>query len=257
VRLFERTNASFGLTSGLIGSNGSVLEVRGIEDGGLRLRSDQGREGLVKWSTLTDRDSGRIRLTYGDALTIDNAQGLTSDQAIFVMPRGSSGVTGFKAYVANSRARGSTWLVASEAAEKAEVERHRPIGDLRQVNAADMQDNMARNLSRQPEKESALSFMERAEKLHRETLVGFQNGLQAGEQRALGGLSPTTLHQQLAEQRQIGVIERLLQHLERPLALLEKLGQTIKLAIEGGRQEIEQKTPELALQRTRNLGPEL
>jgi hypothetical protein len=36
------------------------------------------RGGLVAWDTLRDRESGRLQLTYGDALNIDATQGLTS-----------------------------------------------------------------------------------------------------------------------------------------------------------------------------------
>ena len=58
VRLFARTNASYPDKSrGIIGNNGSVLELRGIDAGGVTLRNAQGREGLVKWGTLRDQES--------------------------------------------------------------------------------------------------------------------------------------------------------------------------------------------------------
>ena len=68
LRLFARTNArcTDGLR-GVIGVNGSVLEVTAIGAEGLRLRSASGRERLVAWDTLRDRESGRLQLTYGDA----------------------------------------------------------------------------------------------------------------------------------------------------------------------------------------------
>ena len=63
-------------------------------------------------------------LGLGHALTIDAAQGLTSDEHINALPRGTSGVTGFTSYVAESRARGTTWTLISEGALH-EAERHR------------------------------------------------------------------------------------------------------------------------------------
>jgi hypothetical protein len=68
LRLFARTNArcTDGLR-GVIGVNGSVLEVTAIGAESLWLRSASGRERLVAWDTLRDRESGRLQLTYGDA----------------------------------------------------------------------------------------------------------------------------------------------------------------------------------------------
>ena len=65
LRLFARTNArcTDGLR-GVIGVNGTVLEVTAIGAEGLQLRSASG-EGLVAWDTLRDRESGRLQLTYG------------------------------------------------------------------------------------------------------------------------------------------------------------------------------------------------
>jgi hypothetical protein len=70
-----------------------------------------------------------VLLGLGHALTIDSAQGLTSDEHINALPRGTSGVTGFTSYVAESRARGTTWTLISEGALH-EAERHRQaVGD--------------------------------------------------------------------------------------------------------------------------------
>ena len=74
MRLFARTNAAYAdRRRGIIGNNGSVLTVRDIGAAGVTLQNAQGREGLVKWDTLRDTSSGRIRLSYGDVLTIDAA----------------------------------------------------------------------------------------------------------------------------------------------------------------------------------------
>ena len=47
----------------------------------------------------------------------------------------------------------------SDGAERQEVAGRRPLGDQRLVRDADVWANMARNLSRQPEKASALAFL--------------------------------------------------------------------------------------------------
>jgi hypothetical protein len=101
VRLFDRATATFtGGTHGNIGNNGSVLEVRAIGNEGLTLRNAGGREGLVRWDTLRERMSGRIRLTYGDVLSIDATQGATSTEHINAMPGGTKPVNAFKQLVA-------------------------------------------------------------------------------------------------------------------------------------------------------------
>jgi len=98
VRLFASTRASFaGKKAGNLGNNGSVVEVERIEDGGLQLRNHLGNSGFVRWDTLRDKETNRIRLTYGDVLSIDAIQGNTSTEHIDAMPSGSSAVNSFKA----------------------------------------------------------------------------------------------------------------------------------------------------------------
>ena len=58
----------------------------------------------IDWRRLADKETGRLLLGLGHALTIDAAQGLTSDEHINALPRGTSGVTAFTSYVAESRA---------------------------------------------------------------------------------------------------------------------------------------------------------
>lgn len=202
VRLFDRVNASFrGSLRGNIGNNGSVLEVRGIDASGLVLRTAQGREGKVAWESLRDRTSKRIRLSYGDVLTVQAAQGATSTEHVQAMPAGSRAADAYSAYAAGSRHRRATYLVISEGAERKEVTGRRPLGDPRPVREADVWANVARNLSRQPEPSSALGFLERA-RLGREAAVhAFQQGLQPLEQRAAEGLERSTLSQTFSRRR--------------------------------------------------------
>ena len=73
-RLFARTNAKFGDgRSGAIGDNGSILDVRSLRRDGLVVRNDKGSEGLVRWESLTDPKTGRLRITYGYAMTTNTA----------------------------------------------------------------------------------------------------------------------------------------------------------------------------------------
>ena len=63
----------------------------------------KGEVAEVEWRRLADEETGRLLLGFGHALTIDAAQGITSDEHINALPRGTSGVTGFTSYVAESR----------------------------------------------------------------------------------------------------------------------------------------------------------
>lgn len=198
VRLYERATATFTATDGSgqtthgnIGNNGSVLEVRGISAEGLRLRNVSGREGLVRWETLRDSESGRIRLGWGDALTIDAAQGSTVGRHILAMPSGSAGVNGYQGYTAGSRHRDETLIVAGDAAERREIAAKRPRGDFRPINDGDVWDNVARNLSRKPERSSALAFLDRAANVRRGTVRTFQGALERMERQQADGRAPT------------------------------------------------------------------
>lgn len=215
IRLFARTNASFtDGRKGIIGNNGSVLEVTEIGAVGLNVRNVRGSEGLVKWDTLRDPVTGRFRLSYGDVLSIDATQGLTSTEHLNVMPAGTQAVVGFKAYVAESRHRIATWLLTSDGAERQEIANRRPLGDPRPIRSQDVWENMARNLSRQPEKESALAFLARAREVHRGAARGFQNSLQPLEARKVERQETSTLHRSFARRRRWERMERAGRHLD-------------------------------------------
>ncbi len=185
VRLFVRTRGTAVCADGrrrgvAVGDNGSVLQVLAVRPSeGLSVRTDAGTEAFVPWANLRDRTTGRVLLAHGDCLTIDAAQGITSTDHINALPAGSRGVTGFKAYVAESRHRGRSYLVGSMGAEMREAAERRPLGlpvlSPGQASTAAW-DNLVRNLERQPVKESALAFLERAVVAGRETAKAFQGG---------------------------------------------------------------------------------
>jgi len=195
VRLFERTNACFLDTGngGNIGRNGTVLEVAEVNAEGLVLRTKAGREGLVKWDSLTSAANGRVRLAYGDVLTTNTGQGSTISEHIFAVPGGSRQVNAFGAYTSGSRHREQSFIVVSDGAERQEIAGRRPLGDKRQLRESDVIENVARNFARQPIKEGSLAMIARAENLRAGTVQKMQAGKQRLEQRVVEGKAKSTL----------------------------------------------------------------
>jgi len=139
-----------------------VLEVLDADQTGLTLRNRTGREGFVAWTTLQHPLSSQIRLGYGDVLSIDATQGVTSTEHIEAMPRGSQAINAHRAYTQGSRHREHTWLVTSEAAERRQIAGRRAMGDLRPIRSRDILDNMARNMARPDQREGALALLDKA-----------------------------------------------------------------------------------------------
>ncbi len=202
VRLFKRINATFSDTGrpSNIGQNGSVLKIAQITDDGLMLETPLGKTGFVPWSRLKTED-GRVQLAYGDALTTNTAQGSTVSEHIHAMPSGTSQVTAFGAYVSGSRHREQSFIVTSEGAERSEIADRRPLGDRRPVSQRDILDNMARNLARQPEKESALALIAKASELRRSTIQTVQKTLQPLERREAADELKTQLRERAMTRR--------------------------------------------------------
>jgi post-segregation antitoxin (ccd killing protein) len=152
LRLYRRTWARIDGRGGSIGNNGDVVEVVGRTENGLQLRDKTGRVGEVEWRRMSDTKTGRLLLGFGHALTIDAAQGITSGEHINALPRGTAGLTAFKAYVAESRSRGATWTVISEAAVHDAERRSRALGDASPVTAADLWSRVVRDMASKPYK---------------------------------------------------------------------------------------------------------
>jgi hypothetical protein len=203
VRLFERTNARFLDTNrgGNIGRNGTVLLVARIEAEGLVLRTKEGREGVVKWDSLSDARTGRVKLAYGDVLTTNTSQGATVTEHIFAVPAGSRQVNAFGAYTSGSRHREQSFIVTSDGAERQEVASRRPLGDKRQVRESDVIENVARNFARQPVKEGSLAMIERASNLRTATIQKMQASKQPLQQRQVDGRQKSTLAAALQSKR--------------------------------------------------------
>jgi len=100
-------------------------------------------------------------------------------------------VNGYQGYTAGSRHRDETLIVVGDAAERREITAKRPRGDFRPINEGDVWDNVARNLSRKPERSSALAFLDRAANVRRGTVRTFQGELERMERRQAEGKAPT------------------------------------------------------------------
>jgi hypothetical protein len=152
VRLFRRTWGDVDGRMKQVGNNGDVVEIVNQSHHGLRVRTKEGELADIEWRRLADVGSNRLLLGFGHALTIDAAQGLTSDEHINALPRGTGGVTAFTTYVAESRSRGTTWTVISEGA-LLEAERHRQaLGDITPITKEDLWARAAADMSQKPYK---------------------------------------------------------------------------------------------------------
>ena len=205
MRLFARARGVFSDENGrrrsaVVGDNGTVLEIVGIDrSNGLSVRGESGKVAFVAWTALRDRGgSGRLMLAYGDVLTVDTAQGITSHEHIGAMPAGSRAVTSGKAYVAGSRHIIRHHLVGSMGAEMREAQTRRMSG-LPQMTPAEATReawaNLTRNLSRVAEKESALALLQGAAVGKRKTAKALQGALRTHEAREAAGMSATTVRE--------------------------------------------------------------
>lgn len=202
VRLFARTNAAMGDGSkGEIGDNGSILTITGFKRDGVVLRNDKGTDGVVKWETLADPKSGRMRLTYGYAMTTNTAQGITSSEHIFVTAGGSKTTDGFKTYVSGSRHRERDYWLTSEGAEKQEISARRPLGDPRPITAHDQWENWTRNISKRPEKTNATDIIAQADQTRRTMARGFLDGMTRREAQAANAAPTDDLQPRFQESR--------------------------------------------------------
>jgi hypothetical protein len=162
LRLFRRTWAKIDGKGGSIGNNGDIVEVAARTANGLILRDKDGRTGNVDWKRLEHRASSRLLVGFGYAMTIDAAQGITSDEHINALPRGTAGMTGFTGYVAESRARGTTWTMISDEATFDAVRSRRALGDLTPITAEDMWSKVAEDMAAKPYKTLGMDLLEAA-----------------------------------------------------------------------------------------------
>ncbi len=161
VRLFDRVHdARVPGRKSVLANNGDVVEIRQLTDQGMIVRNDAGVEGLVAWRRIQARPDAPVRLTYGYAMTVDTAQNSTATEHIHAMPAGSQASHSFKAYTAASRHQRTTWIVIDEASERRQLASRSMLGQIPDIREADIWCNIGENLSRQPQKASALDMLQ-------------------------------------------------------------------------------------------------
>ncbi len=188
LRLFRRTWAEIDGKGGSIGNNGDIVEVAGRWAGGLYLRDRDGHVGRVDWNRLEDAKTGRLLLGFGHAMTVDAAQGITSEEHINALPRGTGGMTGFKAYVAESRARGTTWTMISDEAMFDALKRGRALGDLTPIKAEDMWDRVASDMANKPYKALGMDLQQAVREGREEAVRAFMREAHRVEQMEAAGV---------------------------------------------------------------------
>ena len=236
VRLFQSTPMTFSNgRGGRIGRNGTTVEVVGVDDAGVRMKSlKNDRVGHVKWKDLRDRDTGLVLLARGDCVTIHSDQGRTAPEHILVLPGGSQTVSGGTAYSGSTRHTERSYLLVNEVAERAEIRNNRPVNDPRDITPDDKWANTARHFLPQQGKDMAISMSERVRSLREGTVRSLQAVLSPAEQRMWLGQNRSHAPE-LAQQHQI------------------ELTPTIKRVVEIARQ-IPQQAIELARERARYIG---
>lgn len=163
VRLFRRTNARCeDGKRGIIGVNGSVLTVLSFSEKGIKLLNRNGRVGNVAWDTLRD-ESGHIMLSYGDAMTIESAQGITSDFHIAAFPKGTGSVDAARAYVALSRHRHAVVTIVADAPVRRAIQSSRPLGDFQPITEGMVWDRITSDLGRRSPETTAMAALAVAE----------------------------------------------------------------------------------------------
>ena len=218
VRLFRKTAARIEGKPGFIGSNGDIVEIVGWTERGPVMRNTDGQVGEVEWRRLKDARSNRLLLGFGHALTVDAAQGITSGEHINALPRGTAGITAFKAYVAESRHVSQVYTVIAEAAVFEAVKHSRALGDASPVTSEDLWDRVAEDMSRKPYKALGMDLVDGMRRQHEQVVEGFmqfEHRLQS--QRAEGRRHGAEIRARLREegartalQKQIGALDEAL-----------------------------------------------
>ena len=226
VRLYRRTWGNTGGREQQVGNNGDVVEVLSQSDRGLRVRTAKGEVAEIDWRRLADKETGRILLGLGHALTIDAAQGLTSDEHINALPRGTSGVTGFTSYVAESRARGTTWTLISEGALY-EAERHRQaVGDATPITHETLWARAAADMSEKPYKALGIDLLNAARHDRERAVDAFIGAHHAMEAATLA--DPGWGRKAAQRTRALAVNEQLARHLPSLDTAIQENGRVLR-----------------------------
>ncbi|MDD2878370.1 MAG: MobF family relaxase [Acidiphilium sp.] len=210
-----------------IGNNGTIVTVLERREDGLVLEGVKNRRAFVSWDRLKDEKTGRILLGHGHALTIDSAQGVTSDEHINALPRGSSSITAFKAYTAESRHVRRSYTMISEASVLESVKMSRALGDNSPITVEHLWERVAKDMANRPEKANAHDVRadDDADRDAKEimNLIKLRHGMQRAEHQG------QQVGKKLRSQRNAeAVIAALRQHARDALDRQERLGNDIK-----------------------------
>jgi hypothetical protein len=131
VMLYKRTQGI--LDSGKrrdVGYNGSVVTLLDIDEAAATMRVKTATDTVftIPFANLRDRDTGALMLGYGYALTIDKAQGITSDNHINALLGGTAAIDAKKFYVNESRHRHRCVTVLDRETELESLRRKLAIG---------------------------------------------------------------------------------------------------------------------------------
>jgi hypothetical protein len=113
-----------------VGYNGSLVELVDIdrENEKIIVKTQTGKIFRVRLANLKDKETGRLMLGYGYALTIDKAQGITSDNHINALLAGTDAIDAKKFYVNESRHRKRCVTMLDREAELENIKRKLAIG---------------------------------------------------------------------------------------------------------------------------------
>ncbi len=217
-------------------SNGDTISVLHANVNGLKARNDDGREAFICWDQLRERRHAPVMLAYGYAVTIDTAQGITSDEHINAMVDGTRGVDARKAYPAESRNRDTTWMVINEATERRQIASRIPIGEFRPISQDAIWANVASNLGRQNVRDNALDFLRVGSSIQRGTTMAVAAALESAERRERAGVEPVTIRHRLERMavERSSTLHQVVQHARRLQQHIREIAPRIQHVVRGG-----------------------
>ena len=175
---------------------------------GLRLKNQEGRIGFVSWEKLKERKTGKLHLGFGHVLTIDSAQGITSDEHINALPRGTAGITAFKAYVAESRHIAKAYTMISEASLLEAVKMRQALGENTAITTDDLWKRAAADMSEKPYKAIGLDLLDQQQECRENEVRDF---MKIRVQTETAALAKRDLNQEYNQRRQDNVVKEALQ----------------------------------------------
>lgn len=185
---------------GIIGRDGSVVDLLLIEAAGVTVRNRQGRTGRVDWQRLRDARSGRYLLAHADALALGDVRDWgAGTERILVLPSGCEGRRLPEALVRPGGDAG-LFLLLSEEAERGQLASKDGGGDAPATEGA-LWAGAAANLGRRPDAEGAAALLRLAGEGRLYAVRSLLAATHVQERRQAEGVEPATLHRTLLHRR--------------------------------------------------------